>query len=145
MPDEPWIDAGPAVRIPRAELLYRAPPSGGPGGQHVNRVATRIELWWNVATTVALDEPQRATVRDRLAGRIDRDGWLRMVAADSRSQTRNREAATERLTALVAAALKPRKKRKPTRVSPAQKRARLEAKRRRSDAKRLRGRIRPDD
>jgi ribosome-associated protein len=145
MPDEPWIDAGPAVRIPRAELLYRATPSGGPGGQHVNRVATRIELWWNVATTVALDEPQRATVRDRLAGRIDRDGWLRMVAADSRSQTRNREAATERLTALVAAALKPRKKRKPTRVSPAQKRARLEAKRRRSDAKRLRGRIRPDD
>jgi ribosome-associated protein len=145
MPDEPWIDAGPAVRIPRAELLYRATPSGGPGGQHVNRVATRIELWWNVATTVALDEPQRATVRDRLAGRIDHDGWLRIVAADSRSQTRNREAATERLTALVAAALKPRKKRKPTRVSPAQKRARLEAKRRRSDAKRLRGRIRPDD
>jgi ribosome-associated protein len=145
MPDEPWIDAGPAVRIPRAELLYRATPSGGPGGQHVNRVATRIELWWNVATTVALDEPQRATVRDRLAGRIDRDGWLRIVAADSRSQTRNREAATERLTALVAAALKPRKKRKPTRVSRAQKRARLEAKRRRSDAKRLRGRVRPDE
>jgi ribosome-associated protein len=145
MPDEPWIDAGPAVRIPRAELLYRATPSGGPGGQHVNRVATRIELWWNVATTVALDEPQRATVRDRLAGRIDRDGWLRIVAADSRSQTRNREAATERLTVLVAAALKPRKKRRATRVSPAQKRARLEAKRRRSEAKRLRGRIRPDD
>lgn len=145
MPDEPWIDAGPAVRIPRAELLYRATPSGGPGGQHVNRVATRIELWWNVATTVALDEPQRATVRDRLAGRIDRDGWLRIVAADSRSQTRNREAATERLSALVAAALKPRKKRKATRVSPAQKRARLEAKRRRSDAKRLRGRVRPDE
>jgi ribosome-associated protein len=145
MPDEPWIDAGPAVRIPRAELLYRATPSGGPGGQHVNRVATRIELWWNVATTVALDEPQRASVRDRLAGRIDRDGWLRIVAADSRSQTRNREAATERLSALVAAALKPRKKRKATRVSPAQKRARLEAKRRRSDAKRLRGRVRPDE
>ena len=145
MPDEPWIDAGPAVRNPRAELLYRATPSGGPGGQHVNRVATRIELWWNVATTVALDEPQRASVRDRLAGRIDRDGWLRIVAADSRSQTRNREAATERLSALVAAALKPRKKRKATRVSPAQKRARLEAKRRRSDAKRLRGRVRPDE
>jgi ribosome-associated protein len=145
MPDEPWIDAGPAVRIPRAELLYRATPSGGPGGQHVNRVATRIELWWNVETSVALDEPQRATVRDRLAGRIDGDGWLRIVAADSRSQVRNREAATERLTALVAAALKPRKKRKPTRVSPAQKRARLEAKRRRSDAKRLRGRVRPDE
>jgi hypothetical protein len=66
-------------------------------------------------------------------------------AADSRSQTRNRETATERFGALVAAALKPRKKRKPTRVSPAQKRARLEAKRRRSAAKRLRGRVRPDD
>jgi ribosome-associated protein len=145
MPDEPWIDAGPAVRIPRAELVFRATPAGGPGGQHVNRVATRIELWWNVATTAALSEAQRTMVRDRLAGRIDGDGWLRIVAADSRSQTRNREAATERFGALVAAALKPRKKRKPTRVSPAQKRARLEAKRRRSEAKRLRGRVRPDD
>ena len=145
MPDEPWIDAGPAVRIPRAELVYRATPSGGPGGQHVNRVATRIELWWNMATTVALSEAQRTLVRERLAGRIDGDGWLRIVAADSRSQTRNREAATERFGALVAAALKPRKKRKPTRVSPAQKRARLETKRRRGEAKRLRGRVRPDD
>ena len=145
MPDEPWIDAGPAIRIPRAELVYRATPAGGPGGQHVNRVATRIELWWNVAATVALSEPQRAVLRDRLAGRIDGEGWLRVVAADSRSQTRNREAATERLGALVAAALKPRKKRKATRVSPSQKRARLEAKRRRSEAKRLRGRVRPDD
>jgi ribosome-associated protein len=145
MPDEPWIDAGPAVRIPRAELVYRATPAGGPGGQHVNRVATRIELWWNIAATVALSAPQRAVVRDRLTGRIDGDGWLRIVAADSRSQTRNREAATGRLGALVAAALKPRKKRKATRVSPAQKRARLEAKRRRSEAKRLRGRVRSDD
>jgi ribosome-associated protein len=145
MPDEPWIDAGPDVRIPRAELVYRATPAGGPGGQHVNRVATRIELWWNVAATVALSAPQRAVVRDRLTGRIDGDGWLRIVAADSRSQARNREAATGRLGALVAAALKPRKKRKATRVSPAQKRARLEAKRRRSEAKRLRGRVRPDD
>jgi ribosome-associated protein len=145
MPDEPWIDAGPDVRIPRAELVYRATPAGGPGGQHVNRVATRIELWWNVAATVALSAPQRAVVRDRLTGRIDGDGWLRIVAADSRSQARNREAATGRLGALVAAALKPRKKRKATRVSPAQKRARLEAKRRRSEAKRLRGRVRSDD
>jgi ribosome-associated protein len=145
MPDEPWIDAGPAVRIPRAELVFRATPAGGPGGQHVNRVATRIELWWNVATTAALSEPQRSMVQDRLAGRIDGDGWLRIVAADSRSQTRNRETATARFGALVAAALKPRKKRRPTRVSPAQKRARLEAKRRRSEAKRLRGRVRHDD
>ena len=145
MPDEPWIEAGPDVRIPRAELVYRATTGGGPGGQHVNRVATRVELWWNVGTSSALTEAQRATVRERIGGRLDGEGWLRIVAADSRSQTRNRDAATERLAALVDAALKPRKKRKPTRVSPAQRRARLETKRRRGESKRLRRRVGPDE
>lgn len=145
MPDDPWLDAGPSLRIPRAELLYHATPAGGPGGQHVNKVSTRIELWWNVAASGALTDAQRAVLVERLAGRIDRDGWLRIVAADSRSQLRNRESASRRLATAVAAALKPRKKRKPTRVPEAVRRARLESKRRRSQTKGLRKRVRGDE
>lgn len=139
--DEAWLEAGPTLRIPRVELIYRATPAGGPGGQHVNRVATRIELLWNVAKSTALTEDQRVRLRERLANRLDADGWLRVVAADTRSQLRNRESATARLADLVGAALKPRKKRKTSRVPAAVKRARLEAKRRRGTQKRLRGRI----
>lgn len=145
MPDDPWLDAGPSLRIPRAELVYRATPAGGPGGQHVNKVSTRIELWWNVAASGALTDAQRAVLAERLAGRIDRDGWLRIVAADSRSQLRNRESASRRLATAVAAALKPRKQRKPTRVPAAVRRARLESKRRRSQTKGLRKRVRGDE
>lgn len=145
MPDDPWLDAGPSLRIPRAELVYRATPAGGPGGQHVNKVSTRIELWWNVAASGALTEEQRAVLAERLAGRIDRDGWIRVVAADSRSQLRNRESAGRRLATVVAAALKPRKKRKPTRVPETVRRARLESKRRRSQTKGLRKRVRGDE
>ncbi len=144
MPDDAGIEAGPALRIPRHELVYHATPAGGPGGQHVNRVATRVELWWNVATSGALTDRQRSVLQERLASRLDREGWLRVVAADSRSQLRNRETATSRLAALVAAALKPKKPRKRTRVPAAAKQARLEAKRRRSEAKRLRGRVRDE-
>ncbi|HEU4523942.1 MAG TPA: alternative ribosome rescue aminoacyl-tRNA hydrolase ArfB [Gemmatimonadales bacterium] len=126
----------PALSLPLAELDYRATRSGGPGGQHVNTSSTRIELWWNVRGSPSLSEEQRGRLLERLAGRVDGDGWVRLVASESRSQLRNREAATERLRELVAAALtvpKPRKRTKPSRAAKA---ARLEAKRRRSALKR---------
>lgn len=137
MPDG-YLEITPELLLPVSELDYRATRSGGPGGQHVNTSSTRIELWWNVGTSPTPTAAQRALLLDRLAGRLDGDGRLRIVASESRSQLRNREAATERLRDLVAAALVVAKPRKRTRPSRAAKAARLEAKRRRSATKRER-------
>lgn len=144
MTDDGWVDAGP-LRIPRAELDLRATPAGGPGGQHVNRVATRVELWWDVRSSRTPSEAERALLLDRLASRLDSQGRLRIVAARSRSQHRNREDAVERLATLVAAALRPRKVRRRTKVPTAVKARRLEAKRHRGTLKSARSRVRDDE
>lgn len=135
-----WLTVNAALRIPLHELHYRASRSGGPGGQHVNTSSTRIELVWNVATSPSLTEEQRALLRTNLASRLNARGQLRLVASTSRSQLRNREEVTERLCALVAAALRVPKRRKPTKPSAAARAARLEAKRRRSARKQERRR-----
>lgn len=135
MPDG-HLEITPALLLPLAELDYRATRSGGPGGQHVNTSSTRIEVRWDVRSSPTLTEEQRARLIERLANRLDGEGRLRVVASESRSQLRNREAANERLRELVASALavrKPRRRTKPTRAAKA---ARLEAKRRRSALKR---------
>src|SRR5512142_2953552 len=93
------------LAIPHAELEYRATRSGGPGGQHVNTSSTRIELLWNVLTTTALDPEVRDRVAERLATKLDGEGWVRIVSASSRSQGQNREAAEERLVAMIRGAL----------------------------------------
>jgi ribosome-associated protein len=134
-----------SLRIPRSELSYHATRSGGPGGQHVNTSSTRIELWWNPAQSSAPDAAQRALLLERLGGRLDSAGWLRLVESGSRSQLRNREAVTERLAALLERALRPRKPRKATRVPTGVKRRRLEGKRQRGQVKRLRGKVSPDE
>jgi ribosome-associated protein len=123
------------VRLPRAELDVRATRAGGPGGQHVNTSSTRIELLWNVRTSTALDEAQRAQLLERLASRIDGQGNLRVVASDSRSQRQNRERAEERLAALLRDALTVRKKRRPTKPSRASKEERLAEKKKRGERK----------
>jgi ribosome-associated protein len=131
--------------IPRAELTFRATRSGGPGGQHVNTSSTRVELAWDVAGTPSLTEEQRARVLDRLGNRINTEGVLLLTEGGSRSQHQNKEAVTERFSALVAEALhvpKPRKKTKPSRAA---REKRLQAKKRRSETKRLRGPIRPGE
>ncbi|HWB40810.1 MAG TPA: alternative ribosome rescue aminoacyl-tRNA hydrolase ArfB [Gemmatimonadales bacterium] len=135
MPDG-YLEITPTLLLPLAELEYRATRSGGPGGQHVNTSATRIEVWWDVHRSPALTDEQRARLEQRLATRLDGEGRLRVVASASRSQLRNREAATERLRDLVAGALAVRKLRKRTRPTRAAKAARLEEKRRRSAVKR---------
>jgi ribosome-associated protein len=140
-----WLVVTPELRIPRSELEYRASRSGGPGGQHVNTSSTRIEVWWDVAGSVALDEVQRERLLTRLATRLDGAGRLRLVSGATRSQLKNRAEVTERLAEVVARALhvpKPRKKTKPSRAAKA---ARLEAKRRRSSLKESRRRGGRDD
>ena len=142
---EGYLEITPTLLLPLDELEYRATRSGGPGGQHVNTSSTRIELWWDVGSSPTLSDDVRTRLLERLAGRLDGEGRLRVVASESRSQLRNREAATERLRDLVAAALEVRKPRKRTKPTRAAKAARLEAKRRRSALKRDRRRPRHDE
>jgi ribosome-associated protein len=145
MPETPSLDVSPALRLPLAELEFRASRSGGPGGQHVNTSSTRVEVWWDVAASPSLSEAQRARLLSRLASRLDGAGRLRLVSSGSRSQLRNREEVTERLRVLVAKALVVPKVRKRTRPSRAAKAARLEQKRRRAALKRDRRRPRGEE
>jgi ribosome-associated protein len=138
MADDNVLIITPELRLPLSELDYRASRSGGPGGQHVNTSSTRIEVWWDVAGSPSLTDEQRVQLLQRLGPRLDSTGRLRLVSSGSRSQLRNREDVTERLQAVVAAALTVRKKRRPTRPSKAAKAARLEAKKRRAAIKRHR-------
>jgi ribosome-associated protein len=125
-----------ALAIPRAELSFRASRAGGPGGQHVNTSSTRIELLWDLERSAAIDEAQRALLREKLAGRLDAAGNVRVVASESRSQRQNREIAEERLATLVRDALKPRKARRPTKRPRRANEARLSDKKRRGERKR---------
>ena len=136
MPDRAFLDVTASFAIPRAELQYRATRAGGPGGQHVNTSSTRIELLWDLPRSQAVTEEQRERIRAKLAARLDADGMVRVVASDRRSQQQNREAADERLVALVRHALHVPKRRKPTKPPKAAKERRLAEKRKRSERKR---------
>lgn len=132
------------VTIPGSELGFSASRAGGPGGQHVNKTSSRVTLRWDVSSTVALDDAQRARVVERLASRIGKDGILQVSAEGERSQHRNRQDARERLASLVEEALRVPKKRIPTRPTRASKKRRVEEKRRRGAVKKLRSGP-PDD
>jgi ribosome-associated protein len=145
MGDDAWLSAGHRLRIPRAEVSYRASRAGGPGGQHVNTSSTRIELWWNVRESGAPTPDQRGLLKERLGHRLDQEGWLRLVEAGSRSQLRNRETVTARFLTLIDQSLRPKRVRKPTKIPKAEKQRRLESKRQRASVKRLRGKVRGDE
>lgn len=126
--------------LPASELSWRFSRSGGPGGQHANTSATRVELIWDLAGSPSLSENQRARIRAHLVGRLDEAGRLRLVVEESRSQHRNRELAVERLRELLAEAIRPRKKRRATQPSRAAKQRRLDRKKQRGQIKRDRQR-----
>lgn len=118
--------------IDESELSWRFTTSGGPGGQHANRAATRAEVTFDIDASQSLSDEQRRRLRDRF-------GSVVAVAADEeRSQTRNREIARNRLRERLAQALKPTRARRPTRPTRASKQRRLDAKRRRGHLKRQR-------
>jgi len=136
--DDNALYVNAALSIPRHELDLRVSRSSGAGGQHVNKTSSRVEITWNVVSSRALSDDQRTRLRDKLASRLASDGSIRVVASDTRSQTRNREIAEERLAELVARSLVVPRKRKPTKPTKASKEKRLEAKRLRSSKKRER-------
>jgi ribosome-associated protein len=130
------LEVNARVRIPRAELVFRASRAGGPGGQHVNTSSTRVEVQWNVRETRALGDEERERVLERLAARLDTTGAVRVVSSEHRSQRQNRDAAEARLAALVRRALVVPKVRRATKPTRASKERRLDEKRRNSTKKR---------
>ncbi len=124
----------PGIAIPLAEVEVRATRSSGPGGQHANVTASRIEASFDVRASSALTDEQKQRVMSR-CGPV-----VRAVAQDTRSQRRNRELALDRLAGRIAGALVVKRPRKPTRPTRAAKERRLDWKRRRGETKRLRGR-----
>jgi ribosome-associated protein len=134
---------GPGLEIPADELGFETTRSGGPGGQNVNKVETRVTLRFDVRGSRVLTEEQRACLEQRLCGRMNRAGELVVHSSRYRSQARNLEDARERTADLIRAALAPRRRRRKTRPTRASKERRLTQKRRRGDTKR--DRRGPDD
>ncbi len=128
----------PTLAIPDHELVERFVRSGGPGGQNVNKVATAVELRFDVAGSPSLPEAVKARMLARRDRRLTDEGVLVISAQRFRTQDRNREDARERLAALVAAALVAPKKRVATKPGRGAIERRLGAKRGRSDTKRRR-------
>ncbi len=131
----------PDLAIPLAELDFRFSRSSGPGGQHVQRSDTRVELLFDVARSPSLTDDQRARIRARLAGYLDNDGVLHLFSSATRSQLANRADVIARFQALLAGALRPRKHRIATRPSAAARERRLAGKRARSQIKQARRKV----
>jgi len=121
-----------SVRIPRRELDVSFSASGGPGGQHANKNATRVDLRFEVESSSAFSQSQRDRVRSKLGSEV------RVSVDDERSQLRNRELAEQRLADRLRDALRVERKRKATKPTKGSKRRRLEAKKQRGEKKRQR-------
>jgi ribosome-associated protein len=132
MPPADEIQVTPRLSIPLSEVEVRASRSSGPGGQHANKTATRIEAVFDVEGSRTLNAEQKHRIRQRHGARVT------AVAQDARSQARNRELALERLAARIAGGLHRPKARRATKPGRTAKERRLGAKRRRGETKRMR-------
>lgn len=136
------IEVTPAIQLADEEVQLRAVRASGPGGQHVNKVSTAIELRFDVRASPSLPERARARLYELAGNRLTMDGVLVLLAQEHRSQELNRQAAIERLVELVREAARPppppRKKTRPTKAS---KERRLKAKAQRSGVKAGRGKV----
>ncbi len=120
------------------ELKYKAVRSSGKGGQHVNKVSSSVELYFNVRESAVLNEEQRKMILSALKNRISAEGELQLVSQTERSQFANKKLVIRRFDELIAKALVKKKKRIPTKVSKAKKEKRLEGKKLLGDKKALR-------
>ena len=134
-------EIAPGVRLPEGALIFSFARSGGPGGQNVNKLATKTRLRVELAALRERLTPGQVSRLLALAGpaRLEGHDHLLLMSQDSRSQEANKKACLAKLRDLVVAAMRPVRKRRPTRPSKASKQRRLEAKRRRSQVKRVRG------
>ena len=126
------IEISDDIFIQEDELVFQASRSSGPGGQNINKLNTRVTLFFDVANCESLSDLQKQRILARLATRADKNGVLRIVSQKYRTQRANRRAAVERLRDLLAGALKTKPIRKKSKVPYAAKQRRLKEKRRRS-------------
>ena len=126
------------VYVPAVELWFTTSRSGGPGGQHVNKVNSRVTLHFNVQHSSGLSSHQKRRIMAYLHTRVNKEGVLRLHSQKYKSQASNREDLVERFQTLLSLALKPQRPRVPTRISRSVKERRLLEKKRRGQVKRQR-------
>ena len=129
------IVVSPRLTIPAGELSLAFARSGGSGGQNVNKVSSKVELRWDLATSAAVSEDDRRWLMQRLASKLTQDGILIVVSQLTRDQIKNRDDAASKLALIVRSALERPKTRRATKPSKASKRRRVEGKRHRSQIK----------
>ena len=135
------IDIGNGVEISEDLLSFVFSRSSGPGGQNVNKLSTRATVLLDIANCPQLSAAQKNLIRKKLKTRINKEGVLRVVAQQSRTQAANRRLAVERLTELLRNALKRAPRRKKTKIPYAAKQKRLANKKHRGQQKRLRAKV----
>jgi ribosome-associated protein len=133
-----FLEITDAFRIPFAELHFRTSRSGGPGGQNVNKLETRVELFFNVLHSPGIPESIRFSLSQHLRSRLTDEGILRLVANGSRSQWQNKQDVLDRLRRLMQKAMQPEKRRIKTTPGRLSVKVRIERKRRRGTQKKLR-------
>lgn len=123
------------------ECKFRTSRSSGSGGQHVNKVSTKVELLFNIEQSVFLSESQKVKLQKKLQNRVNSEGYISIVCQESRSQLKNKKIAIKKFELLLLDALKKEKKRKPVKPLTANKNKRLDYKRRNSEKKAMRKKI----
>lgn len=98
------------------EVIFKTSRSSGAGGQHINKVETRVTLLWNVSDSPLFSAEEKAIIASRLSNRIQADGYLQLSSSESRSQLTNKENVLQKLAELIEMALQPIKKRIPTKI-----------------------------
>ena len=139
------IEIAPGIALEDSEVREEFVRASGPGGQHVNKTSSAVQLRFNVLESPSLPERVRARLVRQLGPRLTAEGEVVIMAQEHRSQVRNRQDALERLIALIIEATKEPKKRRKTRPSRASQQERVERKRIHSQKKQTRSRVRPEE
>lgn len=127
------------LSVLEGELKFKTSRSGGAGGQHVNKVSSKVELIFDIENSEHLSEEEKKLVSIKLSNRIDNEGLLHLQCDETRSQLKNKEIVIERFNGLLKKALTPIKKRKPTKPSKSSIKKRLDAKKKQAEKKSSRG------
>lgn len=130
----------PDIKFLETEITFKTSRSGGAGGQHVNKVSTKVELDFDISASRILTDEQKEILLEKLSSRLTNDGVLQIVSQSERSQLRNKKAALDKFDELITEAFKVRKKRKATKIPKGVKEKRLMAKKMKAEIKKLRRR-----